>query len=76
MRFTIRDLLWLTVVVAILFAWKAHSNHYMGNYGIILWHSDESVSGLNVGDRVILEVEPDGRTSRKVLRAKDVKDKG
>src|SRR5262245_45720259 len=36
-RFTIRDVLWLTVVVALAVGWRSHHRRQLGE-----WHSDHS----------------------------------
>lgn len=70
-RFTIRDVLWLTLVVAVavslILGWKADRKRLTsGNK--IMWTRD-TVSGLNPGDEVRLRVNEDGSVFHSVIPA-------
>ncbi len=65
-RFTIRDVLWLTVVVALGLAWCVDWSRNRVVYSISFERERESLD-LRPGDMLEIRVRPQGEISKRVL---------
>jgi hypothetical protein len=67
-RFTIRDVLWLTVVVAMAVGWWQDWSRNRIVYSMS-FETERTAIKLRPGDTLEIAVRPQGEISRRVLRA-------
>jgi hypothetical protein len=67
-RFTIRELVLLTLVVAMGVGWWMEWSTRRGDWSIVVPDTVAVADGLNPGDKVELELLPNGEVARRVIR--------
>lgn len=68
-RFTIRELALVTIIVGLMVGWGIEWSRRNGAWSIVV-DTAAVARGLRPGDKVELEVLPDGEVSRRVIRCR------
>jgi len=68
-RFTIRDVLWLTVVVAMGCVWWLDHQRLTWRYRIWVPNPESITAGLRPGEKVELETLPNGQIGARIIPA-------